>query len=149
MNEIQNLRIKDIAIFIDHMSVYIVKRKNDLFRDGHISLLARSGKVTCPVSITEKMLQLLTSSNPEFPVIRRIVKSRSREYFHSSKGISYSTIREEFKKHIRPFVDDISCLSTHSIKAGAASNSGCRKISGDLLDKHAGWKCAASIREDI
>ena len=67
---------------------------------------------------------------------RRIVKARS-EYFHSSLGVSVSTLREEFKKHIKPFVSDISKYGTHSIKSGAASNPTRRKIAGDLLDIHA------------
>ena len=49
-------------------------------------------------------------------------------------GVSVSTLREEFKKHIKPFVSDISKYGTHSMKSGAASNPACRKIAGDLLD---------------
>ena len=56
-------------------------------------------------------------------------------------GVSVSTLREEFKKHIRPFVSDISKYGTHSMKSGATSNPACRKIAGDLLDIHAGWRC--------
>ena len=49
-------------------------------------------------------------------------------------GVSVSTLREEFKKHIRPFVSDISKYGTHSMKSGAASDPACRKIAGDFLD---------------
>ena len=59
-------------------------------------------------------------------------------------GVSVSTLREEFKKHIRPFVSDISKYGTHSIKSVAASNPACRKIAGDLLDIHAGWRCEST-----
>jgi len=69
---------------------------------------------------------------------------RSKEYFHSSLGVSVSTLREEFKKHIKPFVSDISKYGIHSIKFGAASNAACKKIAGDLLDIHAGWRCEST-----
>ena len=59
-------------------------------------------------------------------------------------GVSVSTLREEFKKHIKPFVSDISKYGTHSMKSGAASNPACRKIAGDLLDIHAGWRCEST-----
>ena len=49
-------------------------------------------------------------------------------------GVSVSTLREEFRKHIKPFVSDIPKYGTHSMKSGAASNPSCRKIAGDLLD---------------
>lgn len=64
--------------------------------------------------------------------------------FHVSKGISYTTLREEFRKYVKPFVNDIAKYGTHSIKSGAASNPACKNISADLLDMHAGWKCATS-----
>ena len=47
-----------------------------------------------------------------------IVTFKSREYFHASRG---STLREEFKKYIEPFVADVSKYGTHSMKSGAAS----------------------------
>jgi len=127
------------------MSVFIPKRKNNQYREGHTSLLARSHKATCPVSITERLLKLLPSSSESHsPLVRRIVKSRSKEYFHATKGVSYTTLRKEFRKYVKPFVDDIASYGTHSIKSGAASNPECKSISADLLDMYAGWKCATS-----
>ena len=102
--------------------------------------LARTGKVTCPVAVTKQFIKLLPKSSSAFPLVRRIVKARCKEYFHSSLGVSVSTLREEFKKHIRPFVSDISKCGTHSMKSGAASHPACRKIAGDLLDIHADWR---------
>ena len=59
-------------------------------------------------------------------------------------GISYTTAKDDFKKYVKPFVQDISQFGTHSIKSGAASNSACRSLDGDLIDKHAGWRNAKS-----
>ena len=73
-----------------------------------------------------------------------LTRSKSGEYFHASKGVSISTLREEFKKYIQPFVDDVAKYGTHSMRSGAASNPACRRIPGDLLDMHAGWRCPSS-----
>ena len=62
----------------------------------------------------------------------------------SVKGVSYTTLREEFRNYVRPFVDDIANYGTHSIKSGAASNPACRSVYGDLLDMHTGWNCAST-----
>ena len=87
MDEIRNLSVKDISICSEYMSVFIPKRKNDQYREGHTSLLTRSHKATCPVSITERLLKFLPlSSESSSPLVRRIVKSKSKEYFHVSKG---------------------------------------------------------------
>jgi len=107
--------------------------------------LGRSRKATCPDSITERLLKLLpSSSESSSPLVRGIAKSKSEEYFHVSKDVSYTTLREEFRKYVKPFVDDIAKYGTHSIKSGAASNPVCRNLSADLLDMHAGWRCASS-----
>ena len=106
-DEIRNEALRDASIFSDHMSVYVPQHKNDHRRDSHISLLARSGKVTCPVAVTERLIKLLPQSFSAFPLVGRIVKAKSNEHSHPSLGVSISTLRKEFKKHIKPFVRDI------------------------------------------
>ena len=86
----------------------------------------------------------MSQSNSLYPLVRRIVRSKSGEYFHASMGVSISTLREEFKKYIQPFVDDVSKYGTHSVRSSAASNHACERIPGDLLDMHAGWKRPSS-----
>ena len=105
ISELLSVKVKDITIVHDSMSIFVSKRKNDQFREGHTSIIARSGKVSCPVSITERLLVLLASPKESFsPVLRRIVRTKNGAYFHKSLGISYSTIRDEFKKYVSPFV---------------------------------------------
>ena len=58
--------------------------------------------------------------------------------------MSISTLRDEFKKYIQRFVDDVSKYGTHSMRSGAASNPACRRIPRDLLAMHAGWRCPSS-----
>ena len=93
ISEVLSIRVRDVTIFDDFMKVYLIKRKNDQYREGHVSVVARSRKPTCPVGITERMLSLLPdSSGSSHTIVRRIVNSRhSKERFHVSLGISYST----------------------------------------------------------
>ena len=84
--------------------------------------LARFGKSSCPVSITELIITVLSQSNSPYSLVRRIVRSKSGEYFHASMGASISILREEFKKYIQPFIDDFSKYGTHSMRSGAKSN---------------------------
>ena len=111
---------------------------------GHTAFLARTGKVTCPVAVTERLIKLLLQSSSTLPLVHRIVKTKSKEYFHSSLSVSVSTLREDFKKHIKLFVSDISKYSAHNMKYNAASNLTCKKIADDLLDIHAGWSCEST-----
>ena len=144
IGEILAFTIDAFEISSDCMLIYLNKRKNDQFRQGHSSMLARTGNITCPVAATEKLLSKLpTGSSPRAPLIRRIVKSKSNEYFHLSKGVVYSTIRNEFKKYVKPFVEDIDRFCTHSMRSGSATKAA-RHVSSDLLDLHVGWRSSSS-----
>ena len=69
--------------------------------------------------------------------------------FHPHLGISYTTARDNSKRHVALFVEDIKRYGTHCIKSGTASNIGCRELNGDLIDKHAGWRNAKSKQRYI
>ena len=61
IDEINSIRLHDIVVNTDHMTIYAAKPKNDQYREGHTSYLARSGKSTCPVGTTEKILNFYHS----------------------------------------------------------------------------------------
>ena len=68
----------DISIF-DFLKVYLIMRKNNQCRDGHVSVIIAnwSRKPTHPVGITERILSLLPdSSSSSYPIVCRIVNSR-------------------------------------------------------------------------
>ena len=76
-------------------------------------------------------------------MVRRIVESEYAEKSHDRKGVSYSTIKIQFRKQLTPFVGNVNEFDLHSIKSGAASNQNCRTLD-DILDRHAGWRNSAS-----
>ena len=84
INEILRIRPCDIQISDSHLSIFISGRKNDQHRDGHTSILARSGKITCPVSITEMIMPLLSSTHKSqlSPIVRiELLSVRNRSDF--------------------------------------------------------------------
>lgn len=140
IDEIQGLRVMDVSIYTEHISVFIAKRKNNQFREGY-----KSNKATCPVRIMTQLMELLPSSSVvRSPLVKRIIKSKRKERCHDPKGVSYTTSKSEFHKYVSPFEKDINIFGTHSIKPGAASNPSCHNITSNLLDKHTGCKCPLS-----
>ena len=78
--------MRDVSIF-DFMKVYLIMRKNDQYRDGHVSVIDYwSRKPTCPAGIIERISCLLPdSSSSSYPIVYRIVNSRhSKERFQKS-----------------------------------------------------------------
>ena len=140
-SELLSVKIKDISISGDGMSIFVSQRKNDQFRAGHTSFIARSSKVSCPVSINERLLALLASPKESCSlVLRRIVPTKKGAYFHKSLWISYSTIPDEFKKYISWLVNHPGDYCLHNLKSGGASNDGYNLSDPELKDRHAGWK---------
>ena len=94
ISEVLGVRVRDVSIFDDFMKVLLIMRKNDQYRDGHVSVIARSRKPTCPVGITDRVLSLLPdSSGSSYPIIRRIINSRhSKERFHESLGMLFHSL---------------------------------------------------------
>ena len=138
-DEVIRINRSHISIFSDHMSIFCPKRKNDQRSQGHFFYFARSGKITCPVSITEKMLSKLPD-NPVQPLVCRLSSKRTA----LQHSISYSRVREIFREIIKIFVKDVDRYGTHSLKKGGATASNAAGISGEFLDRHAGWKSAKS-----
>lgn len=57
-----------------------------------------------------------------------------------SLGISFSTIRDDFRKFLAPFLKDVNSHCLHSLKSGGASNEDYKQTDPELKDRHAGWK---------
>ena len=123
--------------------------------------MSPSEKMTSIGKVTPLVLSGLGNLRAQFPLLSELLRfCRSPIHrFHLfvvllgpnqasistlARACLFSTLREEFKKYIQPFVDDVAKYGTHSMRSGAASNPACRRIPGDLLDMHAGWRCPSS-----
>ena len=101
INEILRIRPCDIQISDSHLSIFISGRKNDQHRDGHTSILARSSKITGPVSITEKIMPLLslTHKSQLVPIVRKVVKCTKQERFHDNMRKLLAPLVEGVKEY--------------------------------------------------
>ena len=61
-----------------------------------------------------------------------------------SEGVSYSTIRDEFRKYLGQVVPNTRIFGLHSLKSAAVPNPGCRLLNTYMLDRPAGRNNPAS-----
>ena len=61
-----------------------------------------------------------------------------------NKPLSYSCIRDYFKSSFKDIVLDISLISTHSLRAGAASAAANASIPDRLFQRHGRWKSVSA-----
>ena len=146
MDETLSVRCIDISFGKTFMIIFVPKWRTTNIGKGIRLMLLFQEKFHAQYSfITKRLLSLLPNSEDSCAsTVRRIIANRKGIKFHLSLGISYTTAKDDLKKYVKPFVQDISQFGTDSIKSAAASNSACRSFDGDLIDKHAGWKNAKS-----
>ncbi|XP_070579968.1 integrase/recombinase xerD homolog [Ptychodera flava] len=145
ISELLNVKINDISFTDTHMEIKIHKRKNDQFREGHSVVIARSGKITCPVAATERyILYLGEPCYSENVLIRRLQHTKEGLIPHKHLGISYTTAKDLMLGGIKQFVGNISDFGTHSFRAGGATAAANSNVNERCLARHGGWKSTSS-----
>jgi site-specific recombinase XerD len=57
-DEISNLRLCDVQLFLSHVKFFVRKSKTDQYREGAWVVVAATGKLTCPVAMLRKYISL-------------------------------------------------------------------------------------------
>ena len=144
-DEVIAIRMRDISIFHDHMSVFIPRRKNDIYRQGHTVFISRTGNSTCPVAMSERYIRMLgIHDKPSHPVVCSFRRSKRKGLQPICKSLSYTTVRDLVINGLSPFVSDPSALGTHSLRAGGASEAASSSISERCIARQGGWKSTSS-----
>ena len=141
IDEILSIKVNHLQFHDTHVQINIEKSKTDQTREGNVIHIARLDSRYCPVKLIEKFLEAADlHHNPNAFIIPRLVATKSGAYAHKTLGISYTTAREEFMLHMRILGEKGKNLSTHSLRAGGASEAACNKVSDRLISKHGRWK---------
>ena len=96
--------------------------KTDQLRKGDEVIIARSGGVTCPVTKLECYMQRTGMSwQDQRYLFRAICHSKAGEKLRESGSISYSCLREQFKKKLASLGCNHMEFGLHSLRAGGAT----------------------------
>ena len=142
-DDLSKLERQDIAIEEDHMKIFLVKRKNDQYREGSWIFVARSRKLTCPVNLVEKFLRRGKHSQQD---------KLFRKISHTSNGmelrkapLSYSRARELFRMQISAIGLKPAAYGLHSLRSGGTSEAAAWVIPDRLIQRHGGWRSEKSM----
>jgi len=93
IDELANLRCCDVKFCKDkYVELFIAKSKTDIYRNGNVIMLAKTGRITCPYTLLNRYIQAAGidfSSNLMFFRSLHFVKSNA-SYILRSTGISYT-----------------------------------------------------------
>ena len=110
------------------MILYIPRSKTDQLRKGDEFIIARTENHTCPVSMLESYLaRTRTQLSDQRFLFRPTCKTTKGETLRESGSISYSCLRDLFKKKLSDLGYNPLDFGLHSLRAGrapAAANNG-------------------------
>ena len=116
-SELVNIRPCDIKIQEDKMILCIPRSKTDQLRKGDDKLIiAGTQNPTCPVAMLESYLtQTKMQLSDQRFLFRPICKTAKEESLRKSGSVSYSCLRELFKKKLRGLGYNPDDFGLHSL----------------------------------
>ena len=139
-DELANLKCCDVVFHQDHLVLHIRSSKTDQLRHGAEVVIARTGTVTCPVSVLQHyycMAGIVDGS--EEKLFRGITKTKHGEKLRATGGLSYSRLRELLLRKLEELGYDRSQFSPHSLRAGGATAAANANIKDRLFRRHGRW----------
>ena len=92
-DELIKLRCKDVSFNEQGMVINIMSSKTDQYREGASLVIARTGTLTCPVSMMQKYFSMASLSHTSDKLFR-VVSTKNGECLRRGGGLSYSHLRE-------------------------------------------------------
>lgn len=138
-DELLNIRVSDLRFEQSYMKIFIESSKTDKFRDGAWIVIAKTGTLLCPVTNVQKFISWSGLSNDDYLFCNL---SKTKEGFKVRKSnvkTSYTNLREQFLKALKPHVTDVSKYCLHSLRSGGASAAANSGVKDRLFKRHGRW----------
>ena len=153
-NELVNLRPSSMEVQDDILRIRIERSKTDQLRQGDEVLIARTRSSTCPVALLESyMKQTRMSWEDNRFLFRPIQKTKKGEMLRGSGQISYSCLRDLFRKKLDCLGFPSGDFGLHSLRAGGASAAANAKVPDRLFKRHGRWRSENAkdgyIKDDV
>ena len=141
-SELCNIRRSDIIFYRTYVKVFIQKSKIDSYREGKWVLIARTGKLTCPVSMLKRYL---AKAN----IMKTTLFFDSLNYFRSccqyklkrtTKPLSYSRAREIVLEGLKQIGLNQKQFGLHILGAGGATSADNNGVPDRLFKCHGCWR---------
>ena len=118
--ELVNIRPCDTKIQKDKLILCIPESKTDQLQQGDQLVISRTGNATSPVAMLEMYLARTRSQlSDQRLLFRPICKTMMLETLRESGSISYTCLRESFRKKLKDVGYNPDIFGLHSLRSGA------------------------------
>lgn len=149
ISEVSLAKRSDIKFYSSHCTIYVAKSKRDALRQGNEVMLARTGRVTSPVTLLERFCSVaVISENSSEHLFRPVFLCKHLNKYvlrtPYDKPLSYTRVSEILKEKLTVLGYDPTKFGLHSFRSGAASASASSGTNERLWQKHGRWKSTAA-----
>ena len=135
--EIAKLNCNDVEFFTNHVEIKIRSSKNDQLRQGDRVLVARSGKLTCPVAMLERYMAMGGLSSSSGILFRPL--TRGGEQLRPTGKLSHTRLRELLLDRLESLGYSKSDFGVHSLRSGGATAAAQAGVPDRLFKRHGRW----------
>ena len=140
-DELIQIKAFEIQVYPSSMVISIPRSKTDQLRNGAEVVIARTGSQLCPVRLLEKyMAQASIAPSDSQTIFRPIVRTKSGEKLRDSGRLTYSRLRECFKRKLEALGFPVKQFGLHSLRAGGATAAANNGVPDRLFKRHGRWK---------
>ena len=141
-NELANLRCCDVKFCEDkYVELFIAKSKTDIYRNGNVVSLAKTGHITCPYNLLNRYIQAAGidfSSSLMFFRSLHFIKSNA-SYTLRSMGISFTHTREVVLHAFSQLDYSTKLFGLLSLRSGGATAAANAGVNDRLFKRHGRW----------
>ena len=102
--------------------------------------MARTNNSTCPVAMLERYMQSTSMAPRDQFLFRPIQSTRKGEFLRDTGKISYSYLRDLFRKNLSDLGFPPNEFGLHSLRAGGATAGAIAKVPDRMFKRHGRWK---------
>ncbi|XP_019621166.1 PREDICTED: uncharacterized protein LOC109467590 [Branchiostoma belcheri] len=137
-DDLSQLHADDVNFCDGYAALFIEKRKNDQFREGHWACIATTGSTSCPVTLLKRFLKSSNSSG-HIKLFRRVSNHRGNISLRQ-EPMSYTRAREKVLSMLSTIGLDPTRYGLHSLRSGGASTAAAMGVPDRLIAHHGGWR---------
>ncbi|CAH1277681.1 Hypp9761 [Branchiostoma lanceolatum] len=137
-DDLSQLHVDGVSFCEGYAALFLEKRKNDQFREGHWICIAATDSVSCPVSLLKRFLKSSNSSG-HIKLFRRVA-NHNGNLFLRRDPMSYTWVREKVLAMLSTIGLDSTKYGLHSLRSGGASTAAAMGVSDRLIAHHGGWR---------
>ena len=141
-DDVSRIRRNDIFFHEGFMVIKVLKSKNDQLRKGDEVIFSEISDPACLVKLLKTYLAHFSIPSSSRDVIFRPISGGKNSFklVSQDKPISYTTIREAFRKDLRNIEVDPSSFGFHSLRSGGATSAANNGVSHRVFQRHGRWK---------